>query len=86
MLIVCYLSDLGAIATAAPLFLTSRMQSPTPAKYAFLCESNALFPVFERRRGWGKEVFFVNEGEHAGGREEARGLAAGVSLGLQYAE
>lgn len=30
--------------------------------------------------------FFVNEGEHAGGREEARGLAAGVSFGLQYAE
>lgn len=28
-----------------------------PAKYAFLCESNALFPVFERGRGWGKEVF-----------------------------
>lgn len=30
--------------------------------------------------------FFVNEGEHAGGRETARGLAVGVSLGLQYAE
>lgn len=30
--------------------------------------------------------FFVNEGEHAGERETARGLAVGVSLGLQYAE
>ena len=30
--------------------------------------------------------FFVNEGEHAGGREAACGLAAGVSFGLQYAE
>ena len=34
----------------------------------------------------GEGGFFVNEGEHAGGRETARGLAAGVSLGLQYAE
>ena len=39
---------------------------------------------FERRRGWGKGAF-VNEGERAGGREAARGLAAGVSFGLQYA-
>ena len=34
----------------------------------------------------GEGGFFVNEGEHAGGREEARGLAAGVPFGLQYAE
>ena len=33
----------------------------------------------------GRRRFFVNEGERAGGREEARGLAAGVSFGLQYA-
>lgn len=46
MLIACYLPDLGAIATAAPLFCPRRMQSPTPQKYALLCESNALFPVF----------------------------------------
>lgn len=29
---------------------------------------------------------FVNEGERAGGREAAGGLAAGVPFGLQYAE
>ena len=34
----------------------------------------------------GGRRFFVNEGERAGGREAARGLAAGVSFGLQYAE
>ena len=39
-------SRFGAIATAAPLFCPRRMQSPTPQKYAFLCESNALSPVF----------------------------------------
>ena len=39
-------SRFGAIATAAPLFCPRRTQSPTPAKYAFLCESNALFAVF----------------------------------------
>ena len=39
-------SRFGAIATAAPLFCPRRMQSPTPQKYAFLCESNALFAVF----------------------------------------
>ena len=37
--------------------LPSPMQSPTPQKYALLCESNALFPVFERRRGWEEEFF-----------------------------
>ena len=34
----------------------------------------------------GEGSFFVNESEHAGGREAARGLAAGVAFGLQYAE
>ena len=34
----------------------------------------------------GEGGFFVNEGEHAGGRETACGLAAGVAFGLQYAE
>lgn len=29
----------------------------------------------------GEGGFFVNEGEHAGGREAAWGLAVGVSLG-----
>lgn len=67
------------------LFCPRRCSLRPPQKYALLCESNALFAVFERRRGWGKEVF-VNEGEHAGGRETACGLAAGVPFGLQYAE
>ncbi len=66
--------------------LPSPMQSPTPQKYAFLCESNALFPVFLSGEEGGRRRLFVNEGEHAGGREEARGLAAVVSFGLQYAE
>lgn len=57
-----------------------------PAKNTCFCVNPMRFSLFfERRRGWGKEVF-VNEGEHAGGREEARGLATGVSFGLQYAE
>jgi len=34
----------------------------------------------------GGRGLFVNESERAGGREAARGLAVGVSLGLQYAE
>lgn len=34
----------------------------------------------------GEGGFFVNEGERAGGREAARGLAAGVFFWLQYAE
>ena len=29
-----------------PCFLTSPDAVSDPAKYAFLCESNALFPVF----------------------------------------
>lgn len=75
----------NAIATAAPLFCPRRMQYPTPQKYAFLCESNALFPCFLSGEEGGGRRLFVNEGERAGGREAARGLAAGVSFGLQYA-
>lgn len=57
-----------------------------PRKNTRFCVNPTRFSLFfERRRGWGREVF-VNEGEHAGGREAARGLAAGVSFGLQYAE
>lgn len=68
-----------------PCFCPRRMQSPTPQNTRF-CVNPMRFPLFfERRRGWGKEVF-VNEGEHAGGREAARGLAAGVAFGLQYTE
>lgn len=56
-----------------------------PRKNTRFCVNPMRFSLFfERRRGWGRR-FFVNEGEHAGGREEARGLAAGVSFGLQYA-
>ena len=32
--------------TAAPLFCPRRCSLRPPQKYAFLCESNALFPVF----------------------------------------
>ena len=85
MMIACYLPDWGAIATAAALFLTSRMQSPTPQNTRFCVNPTRFSLFFERRRGWGREVF-VNEGEHAGGREAACGLAAGVPFGLQYAE
>lgn len=65
--------------------LPSPMQSPTRTKYALLCESNALFAVFLSGEEGGGRRFFVNEGEHAGGREAACGLAAGVSFGLQCA-
>ena len=44
------------------------------------------FPCFLSGEEGGGRRFFVNEGEHAGGREAARGLAVGVSFGLQYAE
>lgn len=44
------------------------------------------FPCFLSGEEGGGRRFFVNEGERAGGREAARGLAAGVSFGLQYAE
>ncbi len=51
-----------------------------PAKYAFLCESNALFAVFLSGEAGGEGRLFVNEGERAGGREAAGGLAAGMSF------
>lgn len=51
-----------------------------PAKYALLCESNALFAVFLSGEEGGRRRLFVNEGEHAGGREAACGLAAGVAF------
>ena len=41
----------------APVFALAGRSLRPPQKYALLCESNALFAVFERRRGWGKEVF-----------------------------
>lgn len=69
-----------------PCFALAGCSLRPPQKYALLCESNALFPVFLSGEEGGGRKFFVNEGEHAGGREEARGLAAGVSFGLQYAE
>lgn len=51
-----------------------------PRKNTRFCVNPTRFSLFfERRRGWGKEVF-VNEGEHAGGRDAARGLAAGMSF------
>lgn len=39
-----------------------------PRKNTRFCVNPTRFSLFfERRRGWGKEVFFVNESEHAGG-------------------
>lgn len=70
----------------APVFALAGCSLRPPQKYALLCESNALFPVFLSGEEGGGRKFFVNEGKHAGGREEARGLAAGVAFGLQYAE
>lgn len=71
--------------TAAPLFLTSLMQSPTPQNTRF-CVNPMRFSLFLSGEEGGGRRFFVNEGEHAGGREAACGLAAGVVFGLQYAE
>lgn len=57
-----------------------------PRKNTRFCMNPTRFSLFfERRRGWRRRLF-VNEGEHAGGREAACGLAAGVSFGLQCAE
>jgi len=76
----------NAMTTAAPLFLTSLMQSPTPAKIRVCVWIQCAFPCFLSGEEGGGRRFFVNEGEHAGGREAARGLAVGVAFGLQYAE
>ena len=43
--------------TAAPLFLTSLMQSPTPQNTRFCVNPMRFSLFFERGRGWGKEVF-----------------------------
>lgn len=69
----------------APVFDLADAVSDLAKIRVFFMNSTRFSLFFERRRGWGKEVF-VNEGERAGGREAARGLAAGVSFGLQYAE
>lgn len=65
------------------------MRSPDavsdPANTRF-CVNPMRFPLFLSGEEGGGRRFFVNEGEHAGGREAARGLAAGVAFGLQYAE
>ena len=68
-----------------PCFCPRRMQSPTPQNTRF-CVNPMRFPLFLSGEEGGGRRFFVNEGEHAGGREAARGLAAGVAFGLQYAE
>lgn len=52
-----------------------------PRKNTRFCVNPTRFSLFfERRRGWGRR-FFVNEGEHAGGREAARGLRRVYLLG-----
>ena len=46
----------------------------------FLCEIQRAFPCFLSGEEGGERRFFVNESERAGGREAARGLAAGMSV------
>ena len=43
--------------TAAPLFLTSLMQSPTPQNTRFCVNPMRFSLFFERGRGWEEEVF-----------------------------
>lgn len=57
-----------------------------PRKNTRFCVNRTRFSLFLSGEEGGGGRFFVNEGEHAGGREAARGLAAGVAFGLQYAE
>lgn len=57
-----------------------------PRKNTRFCVNPTRFSLFLSGEEGGGRRFFVNEGEHAGGRETACGLAAGVSFGLQYAE
>ena len=65
--------------------LPSPMQSPTPAKIRVFVWIQRAFRCFLSGEEGGGGRFFVNESEHTGGWEEACGLAAGVSFGLQYA-
>lgn len=74
MLIACYLPDLGAMATAAALFCPRRMQSLTPAKYAFLCESNALFPVFWAEKRVGEGGFLLTKVNERADEKRRAGL------------
>ena len=60
-------------------FLTPQMQFLTLKRYAFWGIQLA-FPCFLSGEEGGGRMIFVNEGEHAGGREAARGLAAGVAF------
>ena len=57
-----------------------------PRKIRIFVWIQRAFRCFLSGEEGGGRRFFVNEGEHAGGREEARGLATGVAFGLQYAE
>lgn len=57
-----------------------------PRKNTRFCVNPTRFSLFLSGEEGGGRRFFVNEGEHAGGRETACGLAAGVAFGLQYAE
>ena len=69
----------------APVFdLADAVSGPSKIR-AFVWIQRAFRCFLSGEEGGGRR-FFVNEGEHAGGREAARGLAAGVSFGLQYAE
>ena len=69
----------------APVFALAGC-SLQPRKIRVFVWIQCAFPCFLSGEEGGGRRFFVNEGEHAGGREAARGLAAGVAFGLQYAE
>lgn len=81
MLIACYLPDLGAVATAAAPVLPPPMQSPTPAKYAFLCESNALFPVFWAEKRVGEGGFLLTKVNERADEKRRAGLWRAYLLG-----
>ena len=69
----------------APVFALAGC-SLRPRKIRVFVWIQCAFPCFLSGEEGGERRFFVNEGERAGGREAARGLAAGVAFGLQYAE
>ena len=79
MMIACYLPDLGRWRLPRPCFAPADAVSD-PRKNTRFCVNPTRFSLFfERRRGWGREAF-VNEGEHAGGREAARGRIFWVAI------
>lgn len=74
MLIACYLPDLGAMATAAALFCPRRCSLRLPQKYAFVCESNALFPVFWAEKRVGEGGFLLTKVNERADEKRRAGL------------